>query len=134
MEDVETLSAIYRALVDEANRLNIVLNDLIRSKETLRALKSLRDKKEGVERMIVPTGSFVSLLVENVNPEKVLVLLGSNVYAEMSLERAMEELDSRIKQGQNALEAIQSQISQIEQKINEAVRKSQERPKSRSSS
>ncbi|HDD68805.1 MAG TPA: prefoldin subunit alpha [Candidatus Korarchaeota archaeon] len=134
VEDVETLSAIYRALVDEANRLNIVLNDLIRSKETLRALKSLRDKKEGVERMIVPTGSFVSLLVENVNPEKVLVLLGSNVYAEMSLERAMEELDSRIKQGQNALEAIQSQISQIEQKINEAVRKSQERPKSRSSS
>lgn len=134
VEDLETLSAIYRALVDEANRLNMILSDLIRSKETLRSLKSLRDKKEGVERMIVPTGSFVSLLVENVNPEKVLVLLGSNVYAEMSLERAIEELDSRIKQGQNALEAIQSQISQIEQKINASVRKTQERSKSKSSS
>ncbi len=122
-EDIESLSAIYRALVDEANRLNLILNDLIRSKETLRSLKSLRDKKQGVERMIVPAGSFIGLLVEGINPEKVLVLLGSNVYAEMSLERAMEELDSRIEQGQKALASIQSQITRIEERINVAMRK-----------
>ncbi|HIE24346.1 MAG TPA: prefoldin subunit alpha [Candidatus Korarchaeota archaeon] len=133
-EDLETLSAIYRALVDEANRLNMIINDLVRSKETLRSLKSLRDKKEGVERMIVPAGSFIGLLVENVNPERVLVLLGSNVYAEMSLERAIEELDSRIEQGQKALESIQSQINQIEEKINVAMRKAQKGTKSKSSS
>ncbi|RLG43640.1 MAG: prefoldin subunit alpha [Thermoproteota archaeon] len=133
-EDLETLSAVYRALIDEANRLNMIINDLVKSKETLRSLKSLRDKKEGVDRMIVPAGSFVGLIVNNVNPEKVLVLLGSNVYAEMSLERAIEELDSRIEQGQKALESIQSQISQLEERINIAMRKAQKGTKTKSSS
>ncbi len=133
-EDLETLSAVYRALIDEANRLNMIINDLVKSKETLRSLKSLRDKKEGVDRMIVPAGSFVGLIVNNVNPEKVLVLLGSNVYAEMSLERAIEELDLRIQQGQKALESIQSQISQLEERINVAMRKAQKSTKTKSSS
>ncbi len=133
-DDLETLSAVYRALIDEANRLNMIINDLVRSKETLSSLKSLRDKKEGVEKMIVPSGSFVSLIVNNVNPEKVLVLLGSNVYAEMSLERAIEELNSRIEQGQKALESIQSQIAQIEERINLAMRKAQKGTKAKSSS
>lgn len=133
-EDLETLSAVYKALIDEANRLSMIINDLVKSKETLRSLKSLRDKKEGVGRMIVPAGGFVGLIVDNINPEKVLVLLGSNVYAEMSLERAIEELDSRIEQGQKALESIQSQVSQIEERINIAMRKAQRGVKTKSSS
>ena len=28
-EDLETLSAVYRALIDEANRLNMIINDLL---------------------------------------------------------------------------------------------------------
>lgn len=133
-ENLEVLNSLYRAFTDEANRISLILADLERSKDTLLALKSIEEGQEGVARIVLHIGGHIALLVDKISSKEILVLIGSNVYAEMEMDRALEELNAKTDQSREALSKIQVQIRDLEGRIGSAMAKVQKRPETKSSS
>ncbi len=117
--DVETLQAMYQALVDASNRLAVQVADLQGAIETLEVLE--RAGKDGMGPFLLPVGAFLMLRVPGALADRVLVNLGGNVYAEMEPGRAKEELTRMLEEARQELGRVQATLRQIEAQLTQAI-------------
>lgn len=121
--DVETLQAMYQALVDASNRLAVQIADLQGAIETLGILEKV-DEKGRFGPFLLPVGAFLMLRVPEALADKVLVNLGGNVYAEMNPKEAKEELTKILEESRQELGRVQATLRQIEAQLTQAISQS----------
>ncbi|MEM0035819.1 MAG: hypothetical protein QXO55_08205 [Candidatus Korarchaeum sp.] len=119
-DNIAFLQSVYRYLLDEYNRLNLLRNDLERSIETLKAL--MRSTEENIGPLILPVSTFVSLFVEAANAKEVLVLMGGNVYAKMNPEAAMKQMMERLEEVNQGIREVSSNIAKVQVELENAQR------------
>ncbi len=118
--DIETLQAMYQALMDASNRLAVQIADLQGAIETL----GIVEKVGGEEKFgpfLLPVGAFLMLRVPEALADKVLVNLGGNVYAEMDPKEAKEELTKMLEEARQELGRVQATLRQIEAQLTQAI-------------
>ncbi|RZN61802.1 MAG: hypothetical protein DSO07_03545 [Thermoproteota archaeon] len=111
-QDLAALRTTYQLLLNESSRLNILYSDVERSIETLETLSKL--EKQELGPVILPIGAFLSIMLNKVSTEKVLIQMGANIYAEMSPDKAIEELKGKLEEIRKELIQIQVNLRQIE--------------------
>ena len=115
-QDLAALRTTYQLLLNESSRLNILYSDVERSIETLETLSKL--EKQELGPVILPIGAFLSIMLNKVSTDKVLVQMGANIYAEMSPDKAIEELKGKLEEIRKVrpeeLIQIQVNLRQIE--------------------
>lgn len=119
-DNLTFLQSLYRYLLDEYNRLNLLKNDLERSVETLKAL--MKSSEENIGPLILPVSAFISLLVEAANAREVLVLMGGNVYAKMNPEVAMKQMVERLEEVNRGIRDVSSNIARVQLELENAQR------------
>jgi len=113
--DLNFLQTLYRYLLDEYNRLNLLKTDLERTIETLKALN--RAQEEEVGPLIIPVSSFLSLLVEGVKAKETLVLMGGNIYAKMGPEEALKQAQERLEEVNKGLQEVGMNLTKVQLEI-----------------
>lgn len=119
-DNITFLQSLYRYLVDEYNRLNLLRNDLERSMETLKAL--IKSNEENIGPLILPISNFISLFVDAAKAKEVLVLMGGNVYAKMSPEEAMKRITERLEEINQGLREVSSNLAKVQLELENAQR------------
>lgn len=119
-DNVAFLQSLYRYLLDEYNRLNLLRNDLERSIETLKAL--MKSTEENIGPLILPVSTFISLFVETANAREVLVLMGGNVYAKMNPEAAMKQMMERLEEVNQGIREVSNNIAKVQVELENAQR------------
>ena len=119
--DINFLQTLYRYLSDELNRLTVLRVELERSKETLRALSSASGDEVGP--LIIPVSTHLSLIVEAAKAKEVLLLLGGNVFAKVTPEKAIDEIDRMLEEVNKSLEEVKSNLTRIQLQLEAAQRR-----------
>jgi len=76
------------------------------------SLKALKEIEEG-KPMLVPIGGGVLADARLGDLSKVIVSIGANISMEMDLDRAMEDVSSRLAEVEKASQSVQQQLQQI---------------------
>jgi prefoldin alpha subunit len=76
------------------------------------SLSSLKNVDEG-NPILIPVGGSVFMNATLGGIEKVIVGVGANVSVEMSYDKAVEEINSRLDDLDKSLTSVQEQLSQI---------------------
>ncbi len=113
--DLNFLQTLYRYLLDEYNRLNLLKTDLERTIETLKALNKAQDEEVGP--LIIPVSSFLSLMVEGVKAKETLVLMGGNIYAKMGPEEALKQAQERLEEINKGLQEVGMNLTKVQLEI-----------------
>ncbi len=111
----EVLESMYRYLRDEYNRLLLLKSEVERTIDTLNALK--KADTEEIGPLIIPVTGYLSLLVPKVKGSEVLFLMGSNIYAKMSPDRALEEAKSRLEEVEKAIDEVTRNMARIQHEL-----------------
>ncbi len=119
--DLESLQGLYKLLTDEYNRLLLLKSEIERTIDTLKALT--RAESDEVGPLIIPVTGYLSLLVPEVKRGEVLFLMGSNIYARMTPERALEEAKSRLEEVDKALKEVGQSLASVQVQLEMAKRK-----------
>ncbi len=113
--DLNFLQTLYRYLLDEYNRLNLLKTDLERTIETLKALNKAQEEEVGP--LIIPVSSFLSLLVDGVKAKETLVLMGGNIYAKMGPEEALKQAQERLEEVNKGLQEVGMNLTKVQLEI-----------------
>ncbi|MDK2373364.1 MAG: hypothetical protein QI197_08320 [Candidatus Korarchaeota archaeon] len=113
--DLNFLQTLYRYLLDEYNRLNLLKTDLERTIETLKALNKAQEEEVGP--LIIPVSSFLSLLVDGVKVKETLVLMGGNIYAKMGPEDALKQAQERLEEVNKGLQEVGINLTKVQLEI-----------------
>ncbi len=113
--DLNFLQTLYRYLLDEYNRLNLLKTDLERTIETLKALNKAQGEEVGP--LIIPVSSFLSLLVDGVKAKETLVLMGGNIYAKMGPEEALKQAQERLEEVNKGLQEVGMNLTKVQLEI-----------------
>ena len=108
----ETLESMYRYLRDEYNRLLLLKSEVERTIDTLNAIT--KAETEDVGPLIIPVTGYLSLLVPKVKGSEVLFLMGSNIYAKMSPDRALKEAKSRLEEVNKAIDEVTQNMARVQ--------------------
>lgn len=119
-DNVAFLQSLYRYLLDEYNRLNLLKSDLERSIETLKAL--MKSSEEKIGPLILPVSTFISLFVEAASAKEVLVLMGGNVYAKMGPEVAIKQMMERLEEVNRGIREVSGNIAKVQIELENAQR------------
>jgi len=119
-DNLAFLQSLYRYLLDEYNRLNILRSDLERSIETLKALT--KSSEENIGPLILPISAFISLIVEAAKAKEVLVLMGGNVYAKMGPEEAIKQMTERLEEVNRSIREVTSNLAKVQVELENAQR------------
>ncbi len=120
-QNLVALRNTYQVLLEEVNRLTLIYTDLNRSIETLETFKKLKER-EGTTPIMVPVGSFLSMIMSGIRMDKVAVQVGAGIYVEMSPEEALEELKKRLEEVKDNILKMQVELRQIEAQLISAER------------
>ncbi len=113
--DLNFLQTLYRYLLDEYNRLNLLKTDLERTIETLKVLNKAQEEEVGP--LIIPVSSFLSLLVDGVKVKETLVLMGGNIYAKMGPEDALKQAQERLEELNKGLQEVGINLTKVQLEI-----------------
>ncbi len=113
--DLNFLQTLYRYLLDEYNRLNLLKTDLERTIETLKVLNKAQEEEVGP--LIIPVSSFLSLLVDGVKVKETLVLMGGNIYAKMGPEDALKQAQERLEEVNKGLQEVGINLTKVQLEI-----------------
>ncbi len=107
----------YRAQLDalqrQADVIQIGLEENLRARETASRYGTAG---KGAE-VLVPIGGNVFLIAQVKDPERALVGIGSDVVVKDMIPQAVERLDARVRDLQQAQEALARQITEIERRL-----------------
>ncbi|ACB08075.1 prefoldin subunit alpha [Candidatus Korarchaeum cryptofilum] len=119
-DNIAFLQSLYRYLLDEYNRLNLLKSDLERSIETLKALS--KSSEESIGPLILPISTFISLFVEAAKAREVLVLMGGNVYAKMGPEEALKQMKERLEEVNEGIREVSNNLAKVQIELENAQR------------
>lgn len=107
----------YRAQLDalqrQADVIQVGLEENLRARETA---SRYREAGKGAE-VLVPIGGNVFLVAEAKDADTALVGIGSDLIVEEAIPRALERLESRVREIREAQEAVARQIGEIERRV-----------------
>ncbi len=113
--EVRFLEDVAEALRSRINVINAALTERILSSRTLEGLEK---EKENVSLFVpIGGGSYIMAKLESV--EKVIVGIGAGVAVEKTLNEAKEILSKRIEELEKLRMALQQQLSQVIEKVQE---------------
>jgi len=94
---------------ERAQMLANIRNNLRMAKNSLDDLKEV----ESETPILVPVGGDTFVNAQLGDIKKVIVNVGADVSVEMNLEKAISDIDERLKEIEKSYEAVQTQLSQI---------------------
>ncbi len=89
--------------------LNSASADLAMSKNSLTELKELK----GDSPILIPVGGGAFIHAKSADLSKVIIGIGADVSVEMSLDKTLETVSSRLTEVEKAQISVQEQLSQI---------------------
>lgn len=120
--EYQLLQAQAQLLAQNLELLTMGRNEFQAVKETLEELKKIDDEKPEI---LVPigAGSFLKGLI--VDKENAIVSIGAGYAVQKSLDEAVEYLEARIKEYDEAIAKTQSSLKQLEGKLQELAAEAQ---------
>jgi len=120
--EYQLLQAQAQLLTQNLELLTMGRNEFQAVKETLEELKKIDDEKLEV---LVPigAGSFLKGLI--VDKENAIVSIGAGYAVQKSLDEAVEYLEARIKEHDEAIAKTQSSLKQLEGRLQELAAEAQ---------
>lgn len=96
--------------------------DSLRARETLVNYEKLSEK----DIMLVPIGGDVFVLGTAGNDKRVITSIGSNVALETDIPEAIEKIDKRVEEFEDAEQKIAARMQTLQNEMNKISRKAQE--------
>ncbi|RLF19210.1 MAG: prefoldin subunit alpha [Thermoprotei archaeon] len=113
--EYQYLRQLLDTITQQIRLLNANRAELIKTKETLEAIKSTRKDTEA----LVPIGTGVHLYVTLHNVESVLVEIGHRYLMECDINKAEEYINKRIQEVDETLKKLQRDGANISKRLSE---------------
>ena len=98
-------------------RLELVQNSISEMELTKNTLEALKNKK-GEDEFLSPIGSNSFIKAKFLETGKILMGLGANIVAEVTVDHALEELNKRRTEFQKLYSNLKNQMEQIRLRFN----------------
>lgn len=99
------------------SQLQLIETSVVNLENTNMTIENLKTIDEG-EDILIPVGNF-SLIKGKLAEKTVIINLGSDTYADVTIERAKESIDSRLDDLKKTEQAITGRLQQFISQMNE---------------
>jgi len=106
---LQLMEGSVQTLQQRLDVLNSASADLAMSKNSLTELKELK----GDSPILIPVGGGAFIHAKSADLSKVIIGIGADVSVEMSLDKTLETVSSRLTEVEKAQISVQEQLSQI---------------------
>lgn len=121
-DDIRRTASEYELYSGQMNlfekRLELVQSTIGEMEMTKIALQALKNKKEEDE-FLSPIGSNSFIKAKFADTNSILMGLGANIVAEISVDQALDELNKRRTEFQKLYSNLKNQITQLRLKLND---------------
>ncbi len=120
MNQVEILNQRLKVLRSQLEQLAMMFIEVDKSKATLEALKNNGE----IEDALVPVSSFLTLKVQGIQGDKVLIPVGMNYFIETDVEDGIKRLEKIRKKLEEHHEKLSRELRESEMELVELLKQS----------
>ena len=122
MDELNKMALQIKFLEEQIERLQqqlqVIDSSIFNLENVNITIENIKTVKEG-EEILIPVGNISFLKGKVIDTKSIIINLGSEVYADIPIESAKENIDSRIDELQKAQQAVGGRLQQYANQMEE---------------